>query len=559
MNEIITHIFKDINCTSNNCNNNGICIDGNVCQCFSNYVGEYCATPFCTLSNQCSQHGSCITSDTCICDSNWSGQFCNQPLCPLLNNCSSHGVCIDVNTCKCDNGWTSQSDCSESSCDTHPCENGGTCIGPNQCSCTSDWHGKYCNQPLCPDYCSNRGVCKQPNTCECYSEFQGSVDCSTCSNNTWGEFCIPCPQCVHGHCNALNGECECDSINWTGTLCNTCSYKYYGDKCEPLTKVLQIVPTQSPLNRATLVQLEGHNYDNKTNYSCLFGSTKVKANFVSNELLNCLSPNVTVEKTEVFQLISEQNSTQLIKNSFSFAYFPACLPGSCGEVSKKGKCNNITNQCVCAWPWFGAQCDLIKIAPKFESVLKIQYVNELSDFSFIYSFNSSISLPSNLSLRLIQAPDELKLSTENSSLYWNKVQSQLQLHSIILQAENEIGVDTLSFSLQIIPIYYPVLNETVNRINSSCIRLSGLIKFENTSSQNTLGVRLPVVLFLQSTFYNSSSFKITLESDENGFIYYDYRPAAKEFGQYRASVFHPYETLNLDYSNPQLSFDILGN
>jgi hypothetical protein len=159
----------------------------------------------------------------------------------------------------------------------------------------------------------------------------------------------------------------------------------------------------------------------------------------------------------------------------------------------------------------------------------------------------------------MQAPDELLISTENSSLYWSNVKSQLQVHSIILEAANEIGVDTLGFQLQILPVYDAVLNETVNRINASCIRLSGAIKFRNTSSQITQGVRLPVVLFLQSTFYNSSSFRITLDSDENGFVYYDYRPAAREFGQYRASLFHPYETSNLVFSKqPQLSFDILG-
>jgi len=116
-------------CT-NNCTENGICVNGatsRVCQCNAGYTGADCSAQTCV--NDCSNHGSCLiqagAAGICQCETGWTGEICNITA-PCPNNCSESGTCV-LGVCRCFTGRTG-SDCSSASAaelaNTNPSEKG---------------------------------------------------------------------------------------------------------------------------------------------------------------------------------------------------------------------------------------------------------------------------------------------------------------------------------------------------------------------------------------------------------------------------------------------------
>ncbi|KAJ0180768.1 hypothetical protein K1T71_004172 [Dendrolimus kikuchii] len=152
------------------CQNGGICLGVNTCQCPADYRGPQCQYRKCEIS--CKNNGICIDTNTCLCDPNYYGQHCEfkKKSCmtfpPLLLNsrrqCTSEMCTItcmegykfvdgtSVANIKCVNGeWqptradlTSIPDC-EPVCNPS-CQNGGICLGVNTCQCPADYRGPQC-------------------------------------------------------------------------------------------------------------------------------------------------------------------------------------------------------------------------------------------------------------------------------------------------------------------------------------------------------------------------------------------------------------------------------
>ena len=65
----------------NKCQNNGICLNTNTCQCQVGYIGSFCEIPLGCVSggsNACLNGGVCIPSTgTCFCTGGYSGSTCS--------------------------------------------------------------------------------------------------------------------------------------------------------------------------------------------------------------------------------------------------------------------------------------------------------------------------------------------------------------------------------------------------------------------------------------------------------------------------------------------------
>ncbi|CAG4913028.1 unnamed protein product [Colias eurytheme] len=124
------------------CQNNGICIYTNTCECPPNFTGKYCEF----------EKKPCLVFPPIPKN---SVRECSAELCTI--QCLAHHKFLDGTTVanmRCVNGhWeptradlTSIPDC-EPEC-SPPCGNGGRCIGFNNCFCTEAWRGPQCQYPV---------------------------------------------------------------------------------------------------------------------------------------------------------------------------------------------------------------------------------------------------------------------------------------------------------------------------------------------------------------------------------------------------------------------------
>ena len=153
------------------CENMGICVGPDKCQCKNGWEGADCSRPKC--STPCGNNELCIAPDTCDCIPGYQGASCDQATC--VQTCENGGSCTAPDTCSCSNGWF-DSNCTTPVCE-QTCGNGGNCTSPNTCSCPTDWDGPDCRVPKCSQTCQNGGFCVAPDTCSCPPQYSG-FDCS---------------------------------------------------------------------------------------------------------------------------------------------------------------------------------------------------------------------------------------------------------------------------------------------------------------------------------------------------------------------------------------------
>ena len=153
------------------CENGGICIGPERCNCTKGWTGDDCAFPIC--SKPCPARQVCVGPDMCACWPGWEGTDCSVPQC--VQKCEHGGKCVLPDTCDCAKGWFDVN-CTTPVC-TQTCGNGGNCTTPNHCSCPIEWEGHDCRIPICTQGCMHGGRCVAPNTCMCEDEWSGH-DCS---------------------------------------------------------------------------------------------------------------------------------------------------------------------------------------------------------------------------------------------------------------------------------------------------------------------------------------------------------------------------------------------
>jgi von Willebrand factor len=182
-----------------NCNNGHWVIEGQIWQ----YVPS--CQPICLPP--CQNRGICIAPDQCQCPENYSGPICQFENKPCLSypqlptnsrRSCSHKTCTiaclhghqfpdgsSITTMSCKDGywlpdkekWTSLPDC-EPICDP-PCQNGGNCLSFGRCQCPQDFRGPQCQYRT--DNCDARKL-----------QFNGGYNCS---GDQVGLICsLSCPE-----------------------------------------------------------------------------------------------------------------------------------------------------------------------------------------------------------------------------------------------------------------------------------------------------------------------------------------------------------------------------
>ncbi|TNM87347.1 hypothetical protein fugu_005568 [Takifugu bimaculatus] len=179
------------------CNNYGVCVAPNSCDCPPGYPGPGCSA---MCSPPCAHGGTCMRWNKCLCPLGWTGAGCHTAICELP--CANGGRCVGPNICQCPSDYSGPQ-CLLPLC-TPACQNGGRCVDVNKCTCVGGWQGARCQiEPIqCQKPCRNGGVCVGFNRCRCVKGFTGEV-CETAVTT-------PCvPPCQHGATCSPHNTCTC--------------------------------------------------------------------------------------------------------------------------------------------------------------------------------------------------------------------------------------------------------------------------------------------------------------------------------------------------------------
>ena len=88
---------------------------------------------------RCENSGLCVGPDQCECAPGWSGIDCTKPVCH--DPCDQHELCVAPDTCDCIPGYYGEG-CLDATC-AQECVN-GHCSAPDVCTCDPGWFDSNC-------------------------------------------------------------------------------------------------------------------------------------------------------------------------------------------------------------------------------------------------------------------------------------------------------------------------------------------------------------------------------------------------------------------------------
>ena len=88
---------------------------------------------------RCENSGLCVGPDQCECTPGWSGIDCTKPVCH--DPCDQRELCVAPDTCDCIPGYYGEG-CLEAKC-AQECVN-GHCSAPDVCTCDPGWFDSNC-------------------------------------------------------------------------------------------------------------------------------------------------------------------------------------------------------------------------------------------------------------------------------------------------------------------------------------------------------------------------------------------------------------------------------
>lgn len=101
------------------------------------FLSASCSVP-------CENGGVCVGAEQCQCPAGWSGSDCTTPVCSSA--CGANEICTGPDDCTCKPGF-SGSGCSDATCQ-QTCVH-GTCVAPDTCQCQLGWFDANCTTPVC--------------------------------------------------------------------------------------------------------------------------------------------------------------------------------------------------------------------------------------------------------------------------------------------------------------------------------------------------------------------------------------------------------------------------
>ena len=210
------------------CENGGVCVADNICQCPSGWLDEDCGKPDCT--QLLAANGGilpprmvCVAPNTGSCLPGFTGRTATL-------NTVSNSVVMSAYPADNIHPLTSSAygECEKPLC-VQNCWHDGFCSSPDTCTCADGWFGTNCTVPMCLQTCGNSGNCTQPDTCECPVEWTGA-DCRTpiCHQSCQLDSDLNPTSSGNGHVSSgsdFNGQCIMPNTclcppEWSGHDCS---------------------------------------------------------------------------------------------------------------------------------------------------------------------------------------------------------------------------------------------------------------------------------------------------------------------------------------------------
>ena len=237
-----------------------------------------------------------------------------------------------------------------------------------------------------------------------------------------------------------------------------------------------------------------------------------------------------------------------VSHSQNISLFDVCPVHACGrnESTPRGVCT--FGECQCSRPFFGEDCDDLIHEPIADIVRTIP-LQEAQQFSTV--LNVSQGTPP-LTWTLVFGPPQLRVDQFTGQVSWDRVRAGN--HTIIVQVENQVGQDEISWNLTVIPGYSTFLNPVSPRIfpKAQPIVLTGIVQYtpDNVVRDLLVGF-VPVYIDITS---NGVTRTLVTVTDRDGSYSLTFYPAMTEHGLYQATSRHP----SVSQTTTQTEWGILG-
>ena len=238
----------------------------------------------------------------------------------------------------------------------------------------------------------------------------------------------------------------------------------------------------------------------------------------------------------------------IISRSQNISLYDVCPAHACGrnESTPRGVCT--FGECQCNRPFFGEDCDDLIHEPIADTV-RIITLQEAQQFSTVLTVSQGTPP---LTWTLVFGPPQLKVDEFTGQVSWDRVEAGN--HTIIVQVQNQVGQDKISWNLTVIPGYSTFLNPVSPRIfpEAQPIVLTGMVHYTPDNVVKDLLVSF-VPVYIDITSNGVTRILVTV-TDRDGNYSVTFFPAMTEYGFYQAASRHP----SLSQSSTQTEWGILG-
>ncbi|KAK4325807.1 hypothetical protein Pmani_003587 [Petrolisthes manimaculis] len=129
------------------CQNSGICLAPNTCQCPDSFEGPTCTIPKAPQPRQCSSKPPTPANSKIFCGRDECTARCHEGYHFEEGTTRLSFQCVDGQWVVRDARWAGTSPDCQPICDP-ACVNGGRCIAPDVCECTKEFRGDHCQYPI---------------------------------------------------------------------------------------------------------------------------------------------------------------------------------------------------------------------------------------------------------------------------------------------------------------------------------------------------------------------------------------------------------------------------
>ncbi|CAD5232152.1 unnamed protein product [Bursaphelenchus xylophilus] len=343
--------------------------------------------------------------------------------------------------------------------------------------------------------------------------------------------------CAQGVFNQPINKCECDE-GWGGENCEICTRK----PCIPKARISTVRPKLNPKNETKVIEVVGVGFprNHDKSYECLFNETKTVGRWVNSTIVECLRPEVNKDQAySIVLLPTGLHSVIKAQESIFLDYYDECDNQKC-----QGTC--FKSLCVCKDANTGDQCQDPKASVNQQCpgsanrTLDLE-TEEMEALSYMITPNTTEK-----TILLSTSEPDLSVDELSRRISWDKPLGNTQPYTMDIQVQKPFCSEYIKVSLVVNHTYTPQLTSVTRHKHSNMHRITGFIKYSNTTTLQNLDVPVVIKIYEKDALIEEAT-----TWSQRRFFSYDVYPFTGNVKEYHITADHPHPASN---STPGLPF-----